>query len=358
MRTRFGMIGIVAAILAACGGGHGTGNQTQAVTVSAEIAKAALASVSQRVALYGSVEAGRTAAVSSRVMAMVTAVHVKPGDTVKAGQVLVEIDPQTAQGQEGQAKGALAQAEAALTLADRNYERFKALAADGAASQLELDMARMQYEQAKGAVEQGRGAVEAAASVARESRVVAPFAGRVSAKLVEVGDLAAPGRPLVMVESVTGRKLSLSVPESVATATGLKSGMTLPVRIDALPDRGEVAGTIVEMTPGSDPMSHSFMIKVELAGVEVPTGLAGRAWIRVGDRSAVSVPKAALVRQGGVTMVVVRDAEGKARSRAVSLGAPMSDDRVEILSGLSGGEDVLVGLAAIPVDGAAVEVRP
>ncbi|MGE5236341.1 MAG: efflux RND transporter periplasmic adaptor subunit [Acidobacteriota bacterium] len=358
MRNWVGVIGIAAVVMASCGGGHGTGEQTSLAPVSAGITKAAVASVPQRVELYGSVEAGRTAAVSSRVMATVTAVHVRAGDTVKAGQVLVEIDPQTAQGQEGQAKGALAQADAALTLAERNYERFRALAADGAASELELDMARMQYEQAKGAVEQGRGAVEAAASVARESRVVSPFAGRVAAKLVEVGDLAAPGRPLVMVESATGVKLALSVPESVATVTGLKPGMVIPARIDALPGRGEIAGKIIEMTPGSDPMSHSFTVKVELGGAEVPTGLAGRAWVQVGERSAVAVPRAALLRQGGVTMVAVRDGEGKARSRVVSVGGPMPNDLVEILAGLSGGEDVLVGLAAVPADGAPVEVRP
>ena len=124
-----------------------------------------------RLTLYGTVTADRTAAVSSRVMANVVAVPARVGQSVAAGDVLVEIDPQTAKGQEAQARGALAQARAALSLAERNYERYKALAASGSASPLELDMARMQYEQAKGAVQQGEGAVEAASSVARESRV-------------------------------------------------------------------------------------------------------------------------------------------------------------------------------------------
>jgi multidrug efflux system membrane fusion protein len=350
MRNWFVAIGIAAAVAASCGGDHGKGGQAALPAVSAGVSKAELLSVPQRAELYGTVEAGRTAAVSSRVMATVTAVRVRPGDVVKAGDVLVEIDPQTAQGQEGQAKGALAQAQAALTLAERNYERFKALAADGAASELELDMARMQYEQAKGAVEQGRGAVEAAASVARECRI--------SAKLIEVGDLAAPGRPLVVVESQTGRQLALSAPESVATATGIKPGMDVTVRIDALPALGEFAGRIVEMTPGADPMSHSFTVKVLLGGAEVPTGLAGRAWVRAGERRVVAVPAAALLRQGGVAMVAVRDQDGRARSRVVSVGADLPDDRVEILAGLSGGEDVLVGLGLVPADGAPVEVRP
>ena len=142
------------------------------------------ASLPERLTLYGTVTADRSAAVSSRVMANVVAVPARVGQSVKAGDILVEIDAQTARGQEAQAKGAAAQARAALSLAERNYERYKALAASNSASALELDMARMQYEQAKGAVQQGEGAVEAASSVAKESRVTAPFAGRVSQRLV------------------------------------------------------------------------------------------------------------------------------------------------------------------------------
>ncbi|MEW6336708.1 MAG: efflux RND transporter periplasmic adaptor subunit [Acidobacteriota bacterium] len=351
---------VVAALAAVSCGTHtpaGGDGQAQA-PVSARLARVEKVSVPHRVELFGTVEAARTAAVSTRVMATVTAVRVKVGDAVQAGQILVEIDPQTAQGQEAQARGALAQAQAALALAERNHERFKSLHASGAASELELDMARMQFEQARGAVEQGRGAVEAASSVAKESRVVAPFAGRIAAKLVDVGDLAAPGRPLVMVESATGSRLAVSVPESVAATARLTRGSAVTARIDALPEAGEIAGVVVEMTPGANPASHSFMARLELPGLEAASGLSGRAWVSVGSREAVTVPRDAIVLQGGVPMIVLRDGEGRARSRAVALGNAVTDERVEILAGVGGGEEVLVGVAAVPSDGAPVEVRP
>ncbi len=339
---------------AACGHRSEQADGGQAL-VRARVGKAERVDVPKRIELYGSVQPDREAAVSTRVMATVTAVKVKAGDAVAAGQVLVEIDPQTAQGQESQARGALAQAQAALTLAARNHERFQALAAKGAASELELDMARMQHEQAQGAVEQAKGAVEAAASVARESRVVAPFAGRVAAKLVEVGDLAAPGRPLVMIESATGRRLALAVPESVFTAAGLRIGAALPVAIDALAGGTAITGTVEEMAPGADPASHSFRLKLRLEGGDIPTGLAGRAWVTVGSRSAVAVPPGALLASGGVTMVALRDEAGRARTRAVVAGDRLPDGRVEVLSGLAGGEDVLLEPGVIPPDGATVE---
>jgi len=341
--------------LVACGGEHKTAAGTAPVPVAARLATVRALDVEQGVELVGTVEAAQSAAVSSRVMATVTAVPVRQGDAVRAGQVLVEIDPETARGQEAQARGALAQAQAALALAERNHERYPALAAAGAAAELELDMARMQHEQAKGAVEQAQGALSAAASVARESRVVAPFAGRVSARLVEVGDLAAPGRPLVMVESAQGRRLVLAVPESTAAAARLAVGSELPVSFDALPDLGTVPGKVVEMSPGADPMSHTYVAKVDVAAVVVASGAAGRARVAVGTRRAITVPAQALLRTGGTTMVVVRDEEGKARSRVVAIGGPSGEGEVEVLSGLTGGETVLLGLAVAPPDGAPVE---
>jgi RND family efflux transporter MFP subunit len=352
------MIGAALVTAVGCGGGEHAA-PAGAGPVRAVVARAERQTVAQRVELSGTVEADRQAAVSSRVMATVTAVHVQAGDRVAVGQPLVEIDPQTAQGQEAQARGALAQAQAGLALAERNHERFKALAASGSASELELDLARMQHEQARGAVEQAGGAVAAAASVARESRVVAPFAGRVAARLVEVGDLAAPGRPLVMVESAVGRRLVLAVPERVKAAGAVAVGTVLPVRIDLLAERGELEGRVVEVAAGADPASHTFRVEVQLPVGDLPSGIAGRGWIPVGERQVVAVPRAALIERGGLTLVAVRDAEGRARSRAVTVGSALPGEWVEVLSGLAGGEDVLLGLSLPPADGAPVEeVRP
>lgn len=341
---------LLALAAAACGRAPETA--PAAAAVSAPTARAEAMKVPLRIEVAGSVEAERSAAVSSRVMANVIAVRVKAGDVVQAGDVLLEIDPQTAKGQEAQARGALAQAEGAYALAEKNLARYEALAKSGAASPLELDMARMQFEQAKGAREQGRGAVEAASSVSGESRVVAPFAGRVTARLVEAGDFAAPGRPLVMLESGAGRRLTVAIPASVATSAALKLGATLPVEIDGVAG-GEEGARIVEMSPGADPASHTFTVKLELAGT-VPSGLTGRTWITSGTRDAVLVPAGAVLSSGGLDVVVVKDGEGKARSRVVTLGTRREGQPVEILAGLSGGESVLVGLARVPADGAAV----
>ncbi len=339
----------------ACGGHEPAAEMAEPSPVRAALATAERVEAPRQVELYGTVEAERTAAVSARVMAMVTAVHVQVGDAVRSGQLLLEIDPQAAQGQLDQARGALTQARAALALAERNYQRFQGLAEADAAAELELDMARMQHEQALGAVEQAEGAVAAAGAVAADSRVRAPFAGRVAGRMVEIGDLAAPGRPLLRLESAGARRLRLAVPESLALRPGLAVGDPVPVAIDARPDLGRLTGTVVERTPGADPASHSFEIKVALPVADLPSGAAGRAWVAGEPRAQVVVPAGAVLRRGGMSVVVVRDADGRAATRVVTLGGPVGEGRVEVLSGLAGGETVLLDLAAPPAPGALVE---
>ncbi|HEX9799818.1 MAG TPA: efflux RND transporter periplasmic adaptor subunit [Thermoanaerobaculia bacterium] len=349
-RTRLAAISLSAVTLAACGRSHAPAPAPTPDAVRARLATAERLTLPNEVALAGSVEAERSAAVASRVMALVTEVHARLGERVAAGELLVTIDPTAAEGQLGQARGALAQAEAALALAEKNHQRFQALAVKQAASELEVDLARAQHHQAQGAVEQARGAVAAARSVAHESRVVAPFAGRVAARMVEAGDLAAPGRPLMAIESEGGRRLAVDVPERLASA--LAVGATLPVALDGRPDLGRFAAEIVETAPGPDPTTHTVRVKLALVGVDVAAGAAGRAWATSGERAAVAVPAAAIVRSGGLALVVVRDAEGRAASRVVTLGRTLDDGRVEVLSGLAGDETVALGLAAAPPAGA------
>jgi RND family efflux transporter MFP subunit len=186
-------------LAAAAGCGHEEAELARADLQPLEVRTAAveLISSARPIEIRGTVQPARQAAVSSRVTGTVVAVLVQSGQRVRPDQPLLEIKPETIEGQVEQASGALVQAQAAFALAERNFRRFEALHTDGAASDLELDMARMEYERAQGAVEQARGAFQTARSVADEAVVRAPFSGRVIDTLVEIGDLAAPGRPLV-----------------------------------------------------------------------------------------------------------------------------------------------------------------
>ncbi len=306
--------------------------------------------------VYGIVQPTRQSFVSGRVVGAVVAVLVEAGDVVSKGQELLKIQPELIEGQVAQAKGALAQAQAAYSLAEKNYQRFRNLHKKQAASDLELDMARMQFEQASGAVEQARGAVSSASSVAEDAVVRAPFAARIVDKLVEVGDLAAPGRPLVRLESLSGRKIWLTVRERDIRL--LTKGQTLRVRFDSRSDLGVVPGVVGEIIPAADPATHTFSVKVSLGGIDLASGSSGRAEIPGELVERLVIPIAALHRRGGLELVVIRDEAGKARTRAVTTGRLLNGERVEVLSGLDEGLQVVVDAPGPVADGTPVEVLP
>ena len=173
--------------------------------------------------------------------------------------------------------------------------------------------------------------------------------------MVEIGDLAAPGRPLLMVESKGTRRVALSVPESIMAGAALALGESLQVQVDNRPDLGRMDAAVVEMAPAADPASHSFLVELELPAAEVASGSAARAWVKTDSRQAVAVPAESILRRGGVTLVALRDASGHAGTRVVTLGESLETGKVEVLSGLEGGEELLLGLSAAPPAGAVVE---
>lgn len=347
---------VLALLLGACGAPSAEDTPSPE-PVSARLGLAERIDLVDEVEVRGRVVAAQTSLVSSRVMASVTRVHVRRGDAVRHGAILLEIDPTAASGGLDQARGALAQAEAAAVLAARQAERFEVLAAQDAASDLELDLARADLARARGAVDQAAGAVAAARSVAADARIVAPFSGRVTEVLVEVGDLAAPGRPLVAIEADGERRVAAAVPESLASALTL--GAELGVEIDSRPDLGRVTGRVVELAPGGDPGTFTRTLEVALPPLDITagpmtTGLAARVVMPRGSREVVVIPADAVVRRGGLELVVVRGADGAALARPVRLGRTHAAG-IEVLAGLAGGEELALGLGVVPTPGTRIE---
>jgi len=355
---RHAVIALVSAgtIITVAGCGHHEAEQAPAQfdPISVHTTAVERTTSSRAIEVRGSVQPAREAFVSSRVMGPVVAINVSAGSSVSKGQKLLQIQPEASEGQLSQANGALSQAQAGLALAERNFQRYQALHAESAASDLELDMARMEYERAQGAVNQAEGAVRAATSVAGESVVRAPFAGRVVDTLVEVGDLAAPGRPLVRVESTKGQQIWLTVRE--ADIARLSLGQNIEVTIDARPDVGTLNGTLDEIVPTADLATHTFTVKVGLPDTALPTGLSGRAQITGDVADRLVVPETAVHRRGGLELVVVRADDGTARTRAVTTGRLLDGHRIEVLSGLAEGEFVVLDVPGPVADGTPLEV--
>lgn len=302
----------------------------------------------------GTLRAMREAIISGKVMGTVTEIRKNAGDPVRQGEILIVIDSRDVLGQVMQAQGALAQARAAAALAETNFHRFEQLSARGAASQLELDQARYQHDTAKGAVQQAEGAVSTASSYQAYAEIPAPFAGIVVDRFCEVGDMASPGRPLVKIEDP--RKLRLYASLDAARAAAAQVGVAVEVQVPSIDNR-IFRGTVAEVVPSADPATRSILVKIDLdESPDLRAGLFGRARLPLGDRTALRVPRAAVVRRGGVPGVFVAEG-GRAILRMVSL----DEDRPEspqVLSGLASGDAVILDPPEGLEVGAPIEVRP
>jgi RND family efflux transporter MFP subunit len=168
--------------------------------------------------------------------------------------------------------------------------------------------------------------------------------------LAEVGDLAAPGRPLLEIEDRGELRFEADVPEALIGM--VNAGDRLEVTIPTI--RKTFTGVVAEVSPTAEAASRTFLVKLDLpASSELRAGQFGRAAVPVGEAKSIRIPAAAIVKRGQMEIVFVND-QGKARLRLVKTGKTFSDG-VEILAGLAEGDAVIVTEPARLIDGQPVE---
>jgi RND family efflux transporter MFP subunit len=334
----------------------------------------------------GTVVSAKTAPISARVMATVTEMAVREGDLVRQGQLLVRLDEAELASRRDAARAALAEAAAARSqaaqeqaaaqaqaeVAQKTYQRFQYLREQKSVSPQEFDeveakyraaqahlaAARAQQQRAEAAYKRAQSEVSAAEAVTGYARITAPFDGLVVRRFADPGTLATPGAPLLLLEQAGTYQLEVTLP--TAAAGTLQRGKSVRVQLDELPGR-LLAGKVAEFEAGADPASHTVKAKITLPrDAEIRSGMFGRAWFARGMRRAIAVPRDAIANRGQLYAVYVIGPDQIARLRLVTLGAAIpatdaSGERVEILSGLSGGERIVASPGVREIEGRKVE---
>jgi RND family efflux transporter MFP subunit len=291
------------------------------------------------VEVLGTVRPRRDAVVAARVLGVVTTVEVEEGDRVAAGELLVRVEAEELGARAEAARREVQAAEARLAQARRDLERTRALEAKEAATAVELEHAETGVELAEAQLAAARQAAAGERSVASHLAIRAPFDGRVLERLVDPGDLAAPGTPLLKLEAEGGTRLEAPVDERLAA--GLAVGDRVSVRLDA--GTRVFAGVLGEIEPAADPDSRTLLAKIDLPeGTAAPSGAFGRAVLVTGERPAVVVDAAAVRRLGGLSTLRVVE-ENRLVIRHVRTGRELPSGGIEILSGLAAGERVATG---------------
>lgn len=288
--------------------------------------------------VVGSVQSHQRAEIGPKVGGRVERIDVVPGSVVKAGDLLVLLDDRELQAR-------LDQATATLEQADNDLRRFTGLLEQDSVTQAEFDAVQARQRIA-------RAAKAEAETMLAYTRIVAPFDGVITHKNAEVGDLALPGRSLVVLEDPNALRLDADVPEALIGQ--VRQGAMLPVTVTSL---GEpIQGRVSEIAPAADPQSRTFRVKLDLPDTDgLRLGQFGRVAVPVPGQAALSVPSGAVVVRGQMELVFVID-DGTARLRLVKTGKTLGD-HVELVSGVEEGERVVVeGLDRLH-DGQPVRVR-
>lgn len=334
----FPAVGLAVA-LAGCG--HDA-EQSQAPVLPAATVRTEVVQSKRRLAteeIVGTVRAKLRSVIEAKVSGRIEQLLVVPGQPVKAGELLVVIDAR-------EVRARYDQAVALRQQAGNDLQRITTLFEQKILSQAEFDNAQARARVAVA------GVVEAE-TMLDYTRITAPFSGVITRKHAEVGDLAAPGKPLLDMEDSTALRLEADVPEALVGKLTL--GDKLPVRIAAL--EKEFEGVVGEIAPAADSISRTFLVKLDLPVTSgLLAGQFGRVAMPVGETAALRVPASAVVQRGQMEIVFVV-VDGKARLRLVKTGRRIGGE-LELVSGVVAGEAIVVEGAASLVDGQPLSVQP
>jgi RND family efflux transporter MFP subunit len=284
------------------------------------------------------IEAVRQSTVSAQIAGRIVELRFDVGDFVKKGEVIARIDERAASQAEAASVAQVREAQAALANARAQYERSKQLLAQKFISQAALDQAQAAYRSAQARVSALLAGAGQAATERSFATIVAPYSGVVSARHVELGEMAAPGKPLFTGFDPATLRVVATVPQAEVAA--IQAGAKARVEVPSLGRWVDVRGIVV--VPSADPRTHTTRIRLELpADVRgVYPGVYARAHFVVGRALKLVVPRAAVLRRSELTAVYVLGDDGPPRLRQVRLGEAAEEDYLEVLAGLQPGERV------------------
>lgn len=293
--------------------------------VGVVMAPARIERVTRELKALGTANANESIEVTSKTSNIVTSVQFRDGQSVRRGQILVELDS-------AQARADLAAAEAALAQSTSVFTRSRELMATQVLSQT-------QFETLDATMKADAARVDSAQARVADTVIRAPFAGRVGLRRVSVGSLVNPGTVITTLDDTSVIKLDFSVPENLIG--GLQPGLTLSARSTAFPDR-EFQGTVTSIDSRVDPTTRAVIVRASLPnpGNLLKPGMFLNVTLAREESEVLLVPEQALVpEQSRQYVFVVND--GTVSKREVRIGR-REPGNVEITSGLEAGERVIV----------------
>jgi RND family efflux transporter MFP subunit len=295
-------------------------------------------------ALSGTLEPERDATIRAELSAPVVETLIDQGQRVTAGQLLIRLNDAAIRDMVQSARSAVTTAQANLTVAEREQERNEALIKAGAIAERAVEQSRAQVTAAQAQLANARAQLASAEKQYANTRITAPFAGIVSARSVNAGDVVSPGTALVTIVDPSTMRLEASVPAEALSAVRL--GAPVDFSVTGYPNR-HFTGRITRVNPIADPATRQVRIIASLpnAGNTLVGGLFAEGRVSSESHRAPTVPQSA-VDERGLRPSVVRLKSGRTAKVDVSLGIrDAATETVEVTQGITAGDTVLLGAA-------------
>jgi RND family efflux transporter MFP subunit len=291
--------------------------------------------------LPGVVKSADEVQVASRFMGYIRKINVHEGEAVKKGTTLLLVDPIDVEGGIGQAKGAVASALAAMKDAERDFERFSKLYAEEAIPEAQFQKYKLAYDVAKAQYGAAKSALKTARGQLQYAEIKSPIDGIVTAKMTDLGQMAAPGNPLLVLQGSGHLQIEIQVDHQ--TYLPLKIGQEVKVAIEGVDYQPIfLTGKIERKVDAADPMSHTHLVKIGLGDDSlVAPGTYARVYIPVKDQVAITIPADALKIRAGIKGVFIVDDKHHAHFRMVRPGEARGSELV-VLAGLESGDKLVI----------------
>lgn len=334
MRSRIFSFVLLAAIAAASCGGQQTQQQVEQRAELVETTALTMSEITRELDFATTLEGWQTLNVAPSLTGRIEHIYAEVGTNVSAGTMLVRMD-----------QNQYTTTKMTYTNLGVEMQRMESLRESGAVSEQVYDQTRLSYEQTK----------ESLDFLEKNTFVRAPFAGVISAKNYEDGELYA-GQPILVLTQISTLKALISIPESYYPY--VKKGMQVDIASEIYP--GETFPATIDIVyPTVDPASHTFQARLKIAngGLKLRPGMYVKTRMSMGMARAIVVPYQAVQKlTGSNDRYVFVDDAGTARRVFVKLGQRF-DENIEVISDelQEGDRLVTVGQARL-VDGAKLNV--
>ena len=275
-----------------------------------------------------------------QVAGKITARHISLGDTVRAGQVLMELDPKDVQQSYDAAKAAYEAARSNFELARDNYKRFNALYEKGAVSTMARDQYKTQLDAAEASLKSAQAQWTASQNQLGYTQLTADHDGTVAAISGEVGQVVGAGTPVATIVQDGSREIQIFVPEN--RLGQIKPDQPATITFWALNDL-TASGHISEIAPMADAVTRTYKVRVavDTMPAQAKLGMTAKVMLHAGQENKITVPSGAIYQTGDQAQVwVIRD---KKATLVNVKTAGYEGSHVIITGGLSKGDVIVTG---------------